>query len=120
LNRPSTRSAAEEAALAGFPVDRPAADAVRAPERWVAPDLDRADDPDLARVPELAFEREAGADLRGLVGDLLREAEPALELLLAAAPELRAVDLRDVAREPVDLREDPLVPDPEPPEPPLL
>jgi hypothetical protein len=122
LNRPSTRSAAEEPDLAADapdraapPPDRAAPVDARAPERLAALDREREEEPDLARLPELAFEREAGADLLALAPELLALAADLLrgvalepELFLAAL-EL-PVDLRDEAFEALDLGAEPLEP----------
>jgi hypothetical protein len=103
LNRPSTRSAAEEPALAADPPDRAAPADARAPERLAAVDRGREEELGLARLPEFLFERDAGADLLALAADLLRGVALELELFLAVL-EL-PVDLRDEAFEPLDERE---------------
>ncbi|HEY2005409.1 MAG TPA: hypothetical protein VGG87_03105 [Solirubrobacteraceae bacterium] len=77
----------------------------RVPERLAAVDREREEEPDLARLPELAFEREAEA------------LEPELFLAALEAP----VDLRDEALVPLDFfRAEPLDAEAEPPLLPVL
>ncbi|HEX8975004.1 MAG TPA: hypothetical protein VF781_00710 [Solirubrobacteraceae bacterium] len=113
MNRPSTRSAAAEPALAADPEGRPLAAEDRVPVRRALleeePDLARVPvEPDFAPVLRLEAEDAAAAGLRGLAADLVRRAVPEPELFRVALEPL-----------PFDLRDVELGPEPELPLPPV-